>query len=148
MLGECFAGIGVTDNYGAYTSMFTKHQLCWAHLICKTIKLALQNPDVKQYAKFLDELCDIYQEAVRYRKGRRLSIGRAKKVRQLQDMIRSLCAQHGKTIVESVTADHKATFIRLQNELVDNLNCLFVFVEHPEVEPTNNRSERNVRREA
>jgi hypothetical protein len=25
---------------------------------------------------------------------------------------------------------------------------LFVFVEHPEVEPTNNRSERNARREA
>ena len=44
--------------------------------------------------------------------------------------------------------DHEATFIRLQNELVDNLACLFVFVEHPEVEPTNNRSERNVRREA
>jgi len=31
---------------------------------------------------------------------------------------------------------------------VGNLACLFVFVEHPEVEPTNNRSERNVRREA
>jgi hypothetical protein len=33
-------------------------------------------------------------------------------------------------------------------ELVDNLACLFVFVEPPEVEPTNNRSERTVRREA
>jgi transposase len=40
------------------------------------------------------------------------------------------------------------TFILLQRELADNLNCLFVFVEHPEVEPTNNRSERNARREA
>lgn len=148
ILGECFPGIGVTDNYGAYTSLFTKHQLCWAHLICKAIKLALQNPDVPQYAEFLDELCDIYYEAVRYRKDNRLSVGRSKKVVELQDMIRSLCTEHGETIVENVTADHKTTFIRLQNELVDNLDCLFVFVEHPQVEPTNNRSERNVRREA
>ena len=37
---------------------------------------------------------------------------------------------------------------RRRHELPDNLNCLFVFVEYPEVEPTNNRSERNARREA
>lgn len=42
----------------------------------------------------------------------------------------------------------EATFIRLQNELVDNLDCLFVFVANPEVDPTNNRSERIVRRDA
>jgi hypothetical protein len=41
-----------------------------------------------------------------------------------------------------------ADFIRLQNELLDNPDCLFVFVEHPAVEATNNRSERNARREA
>ena len=63
-------------------------------------------------------------------------------------MILSLCTEHSEPIIENVTVEHKATFIRLQNELVDNLECLFVFVEHPEVEPTNNRSERNVRREA
>jgi hypothetical protein len=40
------------------------------------------------------------------------------------------------------------TFILLQRELADNVDCLFVFVEHPEVEPTNNRSERNARCEA
>ena len=28
------------------------------------------------------------------------------------------------------------------------IDALFVFVAHPEVEPTHNRSERNVRREA
>jgi len=43
---------------------------------------------------------------------------------------------------------HVATFINLQRELADNVGCLSVFVEHPEVEPTNNRSERNVRRQA
>jgi len=71
VLGEFFTGIGVTDDYGAYKKLFTQHQLCWAHLICKAIKLALQHPDEKQYARFLDELYAIYQQAVRYQKDRR-----------------------------------------------------------------------------
>jgi len=148
ILGPLFAGIGVTDDYGAYKKLFTQHQLCWAHLIRKAIKLALQHPDEKQYATFLDELFSIYQEAVRYQKDGRLSIGRAQKAIDLQEKIRSLCTRHGEMIDEDVMSDQEATFIRLQNELVNNVDCLFVFVEHPKVEPTNNRSERNVRSEA
>ena len=148
VLGQFFAGVGVTDDYAAYKSLFSKHQLCWAHLIRKAIKLALMHPDIKHYATFLDELCSIYQRAVRHRRDGRLHVGRATKARELEEAIRSLCTRHGETIDEDATPDHEATFIRLQNELVDNLDCLFVFVEHPEVESTNNRSERNVRREA
>jgi len=69
-------------------------------------------------------------------------------VDELQERIRSLCTRHGEPIDKNAMSDHEATFVRLQNELVDNLACLFVFVEHPEVEPTNNRSERTVRHEA
>lgn len=148
VLGKLFSGIGVTDDYAAYKSLFSEHQLCWAHLIRKAIKLALQHPDEKQDAAFLDDLCEIYRQAVRFRKDRRLSVGREAKARELQKKILSLCTRHGETIDKEKTPDHEATFIRLQNELVDNLDCLFVFVEHPQVEPTNNRSERNVRREA
>ncbi len=75
-------------------------------------------------------------------------MGRESKAHELQEKIRSLCTRHGETIDKDATPDPEATFIRLQNELVDNLACLFVFVEHPQVEPTNNHSERNVRREA
>ena len=83
---------------------------------------------------------------------------------QLQDRFTSLCNRREETVITSKaaakaeptiepTAEHVATFILLQRELADNIDCLFVFVEHPEVEhpevePTNNRSERNVRREA
>ena len=148
VLGKLFCGIGVTDDYGAYKKMFSQHQLCWAHLIRKAIKLALQHPDEKQYAVFLDDLCEIYRRAVHYREDRRLSVGRESKVHELQEKMRSLCTRHGETIDKDATPDPEATFIRLQNELIDNLACLFVFVEHPQVEPTNNRSERNVRREA
>lgn len=148
VVGKCFEGIGVTDDYNAYTHLFSKHQLCWAHLIRKAIKLALQNPEQKAYAVFLDELCAIYQQGVVYQNDRRLSVGREDKVLELQARIRSLCTLQGTPINKDTTPESIATFIRLQNELCAGLDCLFVFVQHPAVEATNNRSERNVRREA
>ena len=148
VVGKCFPGIGVTDDYNAYTHLFSKHQLCWAHLIRKAIKLALQYPDQKAYATFLDELCAIYQQGVVYQNDRRLSVSREAKVLELQARIRAICTLQGTPINKDTTPDPTATFIRLQNELCDGLDCLFVFVQYPTVETTNNRSERNVRREA
>ncbi len=147
VLGERFAGIGVTDDYGAYKHLFDTHQLCWAHLIRKAIQLALQNPDQSAYAEFLDALTAIYRQAVQYQKDRRLSVGREQRARELQEAIKGLCPRHGEKI-DPTTAEHEATFIRLQNELAGNVEKLFIFVIHPQVEPTNNLSERTIRREA
>ena len=99
VLGDSFAGIGVTDDYAAYKSLFTQHQLCWAHLIRKAIKLALQHPDHPEYATFLDELCATYHQALRHQRDGRLSVGRAEKAKQLLDRICQLCARHGEQIV-------------------------------------------------
>ena len=148
IVGEMFNGIGVSDDYGAYKHLFEQHQLCWAHLLRKAIKLTLQHPEQVEYKEFLDQLYQIYQQAIRFQKDRRLSVGRAAKVAQLQASIVALCSRAKEPIDETQMSRHQATFIRLQNELVKGLSALFVFVEHPEVEPTNNRSERNLRREA
>lgn len=148
IVGEQFAGIGVTDDYGAYQSLFSEHQLCWAHLLRKAIKLMLLHPAEAEYKTFLDELYRIYQQAVCWQKDQRLSTGRAAKVERLQVRIRHLCQRAGTALDKETMPVHERTFIRLQNELVKGLDALFVFVVHPHVEPTNNRSERNVRREA
>jgi hypothetical protein len=174
VLGESFAGIGVTDDYAAYRDLFSQHQLCWAHLIRKAIKLALQNPHEPQYAEFLDGLCSIYDDAKQLRDGvlngvlngalnaedaSRAATDSRQIVTQLQDRVTSLCNRREERVITAKaaakatpaiepTAEHVAAFILLQRELAENVDCLFVFVEHPEVEPTNNRSERNVRREA
>lgn len=148
ILGEQFAGIGGTGDYGAYQSLFNEHQLCWAHLLRKAIKLMLQHPEVPQYQTFLDDLYRIYQQAVRWQKDQRLSVGRADKVNILKTRILKLCSGSGTAIDKHTMQPHQQPFIRLQNELVKGLDALFVFVTHPHVEPTNNRSERNVRREA
>ncbi|MCP4885534.1 MAG: transposase [Gammaproteobacteria bacterium] len=160
ILGESFGGIGVTDDYAAYQDLFSQHQLCWAHLIRKAIKLALQNPNEPQYAQFLDGLCSIYDDAKQLRDDALAEdASTVAIVMQLQDRILSLCNRREEKVITAKaaakaepaiepTAEHAATFILLQRELSENVDCLFVFVEHPEVEPTNNRSERNVRREA
>lgn len=148
ILGQSFEGTGVTDDYGAYRALFLEHQLCWAHLLRKAIKLMLQHPDEAAYKRFLDELYAIYQQAIRWQKDGRLTVGRAEKVILLQDRICELCELSDKEIDSDTMSAHEQTFIRLQKELVRGLDALFVFVAHPEVEPTNNRSERNVRHEA
>jgi hypothetical protein len=160
VLGDTFEGIGVTDDYAAYKDLFSQHQLCWAHLIRKAIKLALQNPEETEYAEFLDQLCLIYHDAKQSRDVCESdSIDSNIIVKQLQDRVKTLCNRCEEQIVtpqaakkavpaSEPTESHTASFILLQRELANQLDCLFVFVEHPEVESTNNRSERNVRREA
>lgn len=159
VLGEDFAGIGVSDDYAAYKTMFTKHQLCWAHLIRKAIKLALQNLNEPEYLEFLDQLCLLYHDAKSCQNVDADSATIDKTIKQLQERVTSLCSRRDEKIITpkfaekqnpaiKPTLDHLATFINLQRELTNNLEKLFVFVEHAEVEPTNNLSERNVRREA
>ena len=74
-------------------------------------------------------------------------MGRDARVKQLQTQIRRLCRRAGETTNDETPADEK-TFVLLQNELVNNIEKLFVFVLHPGVEATNNRSERQARSEA
>jgi len=147
VLGEQFGGIGVTDDYNAYQSQFTEHQLCWAHFLRKAIAISLRNPGNRQYARFLKSLFAIYYDAVRASRDRRLSAGRPAKVKKLQSRIRMICRRYGEELDDAAPADD-GNFVRLQNELVDNTEKLFVFVLRPEVEATNNRSERQARTEA
>jgi hypothetical protein len=148
ILGEQFQGIGVSDDYAAYRSLFREHQLCWAHLLRKAIKLMLQHPNESVYRQFLDDLYDLYQQAIRWQQDQRLTVGRTEKVKVLQALMRRLCSRAQEPIDAETMPTHEQTFIRLQNELINGLEALFVFVIHPQVEPTNNRSERNLRREA
>ncbi len=159
VLGESFSGIGVTDDYAAYKNMFTQHQLCWAHLIRKAIKLALQNPDETEYAEFLDSLCLLYHDAKSCQSVDANQESIDEIVKRLQLRVTALCSRHAEKIITpkaaekqqpviKPTIDHLSTFILLQRELASNLEKLFVFVEHADVDPTNNLSERNVRREA
>jgi len=119
-----------------------------AHLLRKAIKLMLQHPAEVVYRQFLDDLYDLDQQAVLWQKDKRLTVGRGQKVNLMQARLRRLCGRAHETINAETMPTAEQTLIRLQQELIKGIDALFVFVAHPQVEPTNNRSERNLRREA
>jgi transposase len=147
---DLFEGIGVSDNAAVYGNRFATAQKCWAHLLRKAIKLALLHPRKKKYRRFLDELLSIYRDGKRAAADGRLGEeGRKKRVAELEDRLAELCQPHWRDTTPDM-AEHERSFVRLVNELIECMLAeeLFTFVLHPEVEPTNNISERNVRNSA
>jgi hypothetical protein len=126
----------------------------------KAAELMLRNPTVKAYQRFYIRLLLLYRLAKRYQNDARFTVSRAAKVRELQQKILKLCTRcHEEIVTEKqaekngldmscVTSESDAKLIRLQKELVEHLDNLFVFVEHPDVDSTNNQSERDLRGEA
>jgi transposase len=87
-----FAGLVISDDAAVYTN-FTPAQKCWAHLLRKAIKLTLQQPENQEYRQFTDRLLEIYRQACRVQRDRRMNAaGRAGKVTGLDDAILELCA--------------------------------------------------------
>jgi hypothetical protein len=154
-----FAGIVISDDAAVYAD-FTNSQKCWAHLLRKAIKLTLLEPDNQEYRRFTDRLLEIYREACRLQRDRRLGDeGRKRKVAALEDELLELCWPVW--IEELPPLEGTANDYRLLvNELVRLLlrQQLFTFVtaaavEQPngEVSPvggTNNEAERSLRNPA
>jgi hypothetical protein len=151
-----FAGILISDDAAVYGN-FTQSQKCWAHLLRKAIKLTLIDPGNAEYRRLADRLLEIYREACRVQRDRRLSAaGRQKKVAVLDDAILELCGPMWTAELppgEGPEDDYR----RLCNELMRVMLAkqLFTFVtaepvEQPngetlEVPGTNNESERTLR---
>ncbi|MDR3197653.1 MAG: transposase, partial [Planctomycetaceae bacterium] len=58
--------ISVTDDYACYDSIFSQHQLCWAHFLRKAAELMLRNPTNRSYRQFYVRLLLLYRQAKRY----------------------------------------------------------------------------------
>lgn len=141
-----FEGTAVSDNAQIYRR-YRFAQKCWAHLLRKAIRLAVLYPDHETYRKFLDELLQIFWTARRFACDKRLgSQGAARRVDALERRLTKLCEPYRQE-THSAMSPHEKKFTKLVNELMDLLDraSLFTFVEDPEVEPTNNCSERNLR---
>jgi hypothetical protein len=151
-----FAGILISDDAAVYAN-FTQAQKCWAHLLRKAIKLALLEPTNPEYRHFADRLLEIYHEACRVQRDKRLSAaGRAEKVGALNDEGFDLCVA---LWVEELPPGEgpEDEYRRLCNELMRLLLAgqLFTFVtaapvpkpngEMMTVSGTNNEAERTLR---
>ncbi len=151
-----FAGMVISDDAAVYAN-FTQSQKCWAHFLRKAIKLTLMEPANAEYRQFTDRLLEIYREACRVQRDRRLSAeGRKGKVALLDDEILELCAPMWVAELppgEGPEDDYR----RLCNELMRVMLAqqLFTFVTaEPVAKPngetlvvsgTNNEAERTLR---
>src|SRR5215472_6227456 len=144
---EVFDGIGVSDDAAVYQGRFAQAQKCWAHLLRKAIKLTLLYPRKRKYQRFLDRLLQLYYDAKRAAAdGRLAEAGRKQRVAELEGRLCDLCQPYWHDTTPAMTP-HERDFTNLVNELVRLLLAeeLFTFVLVPEVEPTNNSSERRLR---
>jgi transposase len=147
---ESFTGIGVSDDAAVYQGRFVQAQKCWAHLLRKAIKLALLYPNKRKYQGFLDELLQIYRDGKSAAADGRLGeVGRQQRVDDLSSRLLEVCVRHQETTTPEMTP-HERDFVNLVEELQRLLLAeeLFTFVLVPELEATNNESERNLRSSA
>ena len=144
---DVFSGIAVSDDAAVYRGRFRQAQKCWAHLLRKGFQLALLYPEKRHYQTFADDLRTVYRGAKRAQQDQRMSAaGREREVVRLENRIWEVAAPHQKTWESPSTPDER-DFSNLVQEifrLVED-DELFTFVRHPEVEPTNNVSERELR---
>jgi transposase len=144
---DVFEGIGVSDDAGVYQNRFTQAQKCWAHLLRKAIKLAMMFPSESKYQQFLDGLLEIYRDGKRSAADGRLGeAGRKHRVVELEGRLCELLLPHPLETTSGMPP-HERDFTNLVNELGRLVMAeeLFTFVLEPEVEATNNLSERNLR---
>jgi transposase len=141
---EVFRGIGVSDDAAVYRHRFDRAQKCWAHLLRKAVRLALLYPHRQKYQRFLDGLLELYRDAKGVAADGRLGeVGRKERVAELEGRLCVLCGPYHNRGTAALSPPER-DLCNLANELVARLldEELFTFVLHPEVEPTNNGTER------
>jgi transposase len=151
-----FAGLVISDDAAVY-GQFNAMQKCWAHLLRKGIKLALQAPDHADYRHFTDGLLDIYREACRLQRDQRFSAaGRADRVALLDDRILDLCGRYAlEDLLAAGGLEHDFGLLVAEVLRLMMQQALFTFVTTPPVQQpngtikpvsgTNNEAERTLR---
>jgi transposase len=147
ILPEDFGGIGVSDDYTVYRNRFGQGQKCWAHLLRKAIALMLAHPENSTYRQFFEPLLAMFRDGKRFQHDGRLGpTGRERRVVELEERLKRLCTRWQEELSEETPSDER-DFVNLQKALMRmrEEQELFTFVLVPEVEATNNRSERTLR---
>ena len=139
-LGEGFAGILVSDRYGAYAWVDQeRRQLCWAHLLRDFAKMAERSGASSRIG---DELIALAQRMFacwhRVRDGTLSRKAFGYEMPVLRHRIEML-------LQEGADCRHAAT-ARTCRHILKRRCALWTFIDTPGVEPTNNHAERTLRR--
>jgi hypothetical protein len=135
-LGADYAGTLVSDFYAVYTGYEGRHQYCWAHLLRDVDELVGQHRDDAAVRGWADGVHRVYQQAVTAAADPD-PVARRRPRQACEASLATLCAPY----LGNAEAPQRVLCARITKHLAE----LFVFVEHPEVPPTNNAAERSLR---
>ena len=136
--GEEFKGCLITDFWKAYDLIrTTARQYCLAHLLREIHEVDERNQS-GEWIRFSKRLRRLLADALRLA-ARRENLGEEKyqsKNRRFDQRIEELVLHNG-------AKDPDVN--RLSKRLIERMDGLFTFLDHPEVAATNNRAEREIR---
>jgi transposase len=136
---EDFNGILVTDFWRAYDAVEARmNQKCWAHLL-RELKAVDERPNGPRddWIDFAKKLRRIYTDAVKL-----ASAGDAMPATERDSKLSRL---HGRMTDLACAAWTHPDACRLAKRLLKDGSDLLTFAEFPEVPPTNNHAEREIR---
>ena len=139
LLGENFQGIVGTDRWAGYNSLEPEQrQFCWAHLRREFERWKLRDEESKELGeKILHQVNSMFVLINRWRDGTLSRVWLCRKMKRIQDELRFRFQQ-------GVDCSHKKT-ASTSKQLLKNWASLWVFLDHENVEPTNNLAERQLR---
>lgn len=130
------ASIGISDDYGAYRTVFPEHQLCFAHPQRKLRDLAesvaVPEEKRKQCADIYQRFSSLYRR-IRIAIGEAISFSRGQRWRNEFD---ALAAQN---------ARDPSPLSKIKKSLRKNREKYFTFLKHPGIPIDNNKAERALR---
>jgi len=137
LLGNDFRGIITTDRYSGYND-YERRQVCWAHLLRDFQGLIDGGGAGKRIGRRLQTIGEkLFYHWHRTRDGTTTRETMRRNVRSMKySMWETL--EDGQRCRDERTA-------ALCNNLFDRFDQLWMFLEHPDVEPTNNAAERALR---
>lgn len=132
--------VGITDDYGAYRTLFARHQLCWSHPLRKLRDLARSSyldPSLTPHCTFLyTSFARLFQKLQRELQE---DFDLAKRKRAKSTLLREF---------DAITSFHSLDIPKLhtiKHSLRKNRDLYFTCLTTPGIPPTNNKAERALR---
>lgn len=138
ILGKDYAGILISDCYGAYNILKKAiKQKCISHILSDNHELSKIESEMVQ--KFYEDLKYILQTAIQIHK----EYNKGKVTKEYLQKTKIELSEELAKLLSTQMENHEAE--KLRKRMNKHFNEIFTFLEHPEIEPTNNRAERQLR---
>jgi hypothetical protein len=147
LLGPSFGGIVVSDRFSAYNQLpLEQRQLCWAHIVRDLTAIAERpGASAEMGTRLLNLRHQLFEHWHRWKAG---VINR----KQLRQQFRPIRAEFVQTLRRVVELGHErgeqtpwSQTVRTCQQLLQRQQALWTFLDHDDVEPTNNGAERALR---